>query len=465
MTDPNSVESTEPESRGEKTASRSLHILVIDDDPNIRKTLTFALEKGGHQVVAVGNYQDGLTEGTQQVFDLALVDVRLGDRNGLALVSDFQSDAPWMKVVVITAYASIESAVDAMKRGATDYIPKPFEPEEIRLVTEQIGRLRALETQVDELQDRLDRSEPKLSLETNSVEMQQSLDMARKAAESEAIVLLRGESGTGKTLIARAIHDWSARRGKPFGVVSCPTLSEELLASELFGHEKGAFTGAVREKPGRIATCDQGTLFLDEIGELPPALQAKLLRFIQSREFERVGGETTLQADVRIITATNRNLETAVEEGSFREDLYYRINVVDIALPPLRNRRDDILPLARQFLEFFSRVNHTNHTDFTAEAREALQSYLWPGNIRELRNMVERAVILGEGEHVGLKDLPALSPDEQRVPRIGDPITLDELEELHIRRVLANTETIQEAAETLGIDPATLWRRRKAYNI
>ena len=455
----------EKEYLDKRTPSRALRVLVVDDDPNIRKTLTFALEKDGHEVVAVGNYQDGLTESTQQVFDLALVDVRLGDQNGLELVSAFQSEAPWMKVVVITAYASIESAVDAMKRGATDYIPKPFEPGEIRLVTEQIGQLRALETRVNELQDRLDRSEPRLSLETNSVAMQQALDTARKAAESEAIVLLHGESGTGKTLIARAIHDWSAREDKPFGVVSCPTLSEELLASELFGHEKGAFTGAVREKPGRIATCDKGTLFLDEIGELPPALQAKLLRFIQSREFERVGGETTMQADVRIITATNRDLEAAVAEGTFREDLYYRINVVDIPLPPLRDRRDDILPLARQFLEFFSRVNHTNHTGFSTEAQEALQSYPWPGNIRELRNMVERAVILGEGEHIELEDLPTLAPDEKRLPRIGDPVTLDELEELHIRRVLANTESIQEAAETLGIDPATLWRRRQAYDI
>jgi NtrC-family two-component system response regulator AlgB len=295
--------------------------------------------------------------------------------------------------------------------------------------------------------------------------MQRAVALARQAAESEATILLCGENGTGKTVLARAIHGWSRRADKPMGVISCPGFSAELLESELFGHVKGAFTGAVRENPGRVSLCEGGTLLLDEIGDLPLPLQPKLLRFLQDREYERVGDPRTLRADVRILAATNVNLETAVREGRFREDLFYRLNVIPILIPPLRERPADIVPLAERLLVFFARANHRSFAVFTDEAKSRLSRYAWPGNVRELSNAVERAVILSRADRIGPEGLGMTGPAGEPTTQIGDPVPIDRIEELHIRRVLASVKSLQEAAEILGIDQATLWRRRKQYGL
>ena len=270
--------------------------------------------------------------------------------------------------MVITAYASIETAVEAMKRGAADYIAKPFTPDHIRLMTGKIGQMRNLENKLAKLKEDLQRFGPEERLQTLNAGMQRAVDTAKKAADSEAIVLLQGESGTGKSVIAKAIHNWSSRSEKHFAVVSCPAVPPDLLESELFGHAKGAFTGAVRDNPGRIAACEGGTLFLDEIGDMAPSLQAKLLRFIQDKEYERLGDATPRQADVRIISATNADLAALVAKGKFREDLYYRLNVINLTMPSLRERPEDIMPLATEFLAYFCRVNHKAVGGFSKEA-------------------------------------------------------------------------------------------------
>jgi len=442
-----------------------LSVLIVDDEANIRKTLTVCLESRGHRVTAVGNGRDARLESDRHAFDLAFVDLRLGTENGLDLVSALQSIAPWTKIVVITAYASIDTAVEAMRRGATDYIPKPFTPQQVALVTDRVATVRAMEQRIAILKEDLGRLHPEVSFASQHPGMQQALAIARQAAPSEAVVLLRGPSGTGKTVLARAIHGWSRRAHKPFGTVSCPTLSPELLESELFGHVKGAFTGALRDNPGRVAVCEGGTLFLDEIGDLPLAIQPKLLRFIQEREYERVGDPQTRKADVRILAATNTDLDKALQEGRFRPDLYYRLNVIQIDLPPLCERPDDVRRLAREMLAFFGAQNHKIFEGFSEEALVALSTYAWPGNLRELRNAVERAAILCATDLVGVAHLPAAIAPHAPPVQIGDHLSLEAIEENHIRRVIASTRSLQEAADILGIDQATLWRKRKQYGI
>ncbi|HUH67316.1 MAG TPA: sigma-54 dependent transcriptional regulator [Syntrophales bacterium] len=448
----------------EESAS-PLNILVVDDELNIRKTLAVCLETEGHRVVAVSNYEDALAENTRRSFDVAFVDLRLGTKNGLDLIPLLLSGSPWLKIIVITAYASIDTAVDAMKRGAADYIPKPFTPAQVKIAVGKVAAVRNLEQRVDGLQADLDRINPETDLSTTSPVMQKAIEQARQVAQTDAIVLLTGENGTGKSVLARAIHRWSKRAAKPFSEISCPALSTELLESELFGHVKGAFTGAVRDHSGRIAFCEGGTLFLDEIGDLPLSVQPKLLRFIQEREYERIGDHVTRKADVRLIAATNMDIEEAAKNHRFREDLFYRLNVIQIVIPPLRERPDDIADMARRLLAFFGRNHHCAHQCFTEEALAALSRYSWPGNVRELRNVVERASILCKEEKVGMEYLPGKLLSAEDHPSPGDMISLDKLEEMHIRRVLASSRSLQEAADILGIDQATLWRRRKRYNI
>ncbi|MCX6576720.1 MAG: sigma-54 dependent transcriptional regulator [Candidatus Aminicenantes bacterium] len=442
-----------------------LNILVVDDEANIRKTLSVCLETEGHKVIAVSNFQDALAEATQRSFELAFVDLRLGTEDGLDLIPALLTTTPWLKIIVITVYASIDTAVEAMRRGATDYIPKPFTPAQIKLAVQKVFEMRTLEQRIATLQEDLGRAHPEIDFSSANPAMQRVVNLARQAATSDATILLRGESGTGKTVLARAIHSWSHRAAKPISVVSCPTFPSELLESELFGHAKGAFTGAVRDHPGRIAACEGGTLFLDEISDLPLSLQPKLLRFVQDKEYERVGDCLARKADVRIIAATNINLETAVKEGRFREDLFYRLAVIQIEIPPLRERPEDVAVLAERLLVFYGRSNHRSFLGFTKEALQALGQYHWPGNVRELSNVIERAAILCRADRVGIESLPAFLGPGDSAPKIGDPVSLEKIEEQHIRRVLAHTKSLQEAADILGIDQATLWRRRKKYGI
>jgi len=443
----------------------NLNILIVDDEANIRKTLAYCLEAEGHRVFAVSNANDALAENSHRTLDMAFVDLRLREKNGMDLIPALLSESPWIKIVVITAYASIETAVEAMRRGAIDYLTKPYSSEQIKLLTQRIARMRELENQVASLKADVDRISPEAKIQTNNVAMKRLIETARKAAASEATVLLRGESGTGKSMFARAIHHWSPRAFKPLAVVACPAMPPDLLESELFGHVKGAFTGAVRDSPGRIAACEGGTLFLDEISDLAPSLQAKLLRFIQEKEYERVGDARVRKANVRIIAASNTDLEKRAQEGLFREDLFYRLNVITLTLPPLRARPEDIKPMAIDFLMVFNRINHKSLLGFTDETMNALLAYQWPGNVRELRNAIERAVILGNGERITRLDLPESVTPVSSPPSPGDMVSLSVIEEQHIRRVLAATSSLQEAASILGIDQATLWRRRKTYGL
>ncbi|NTU93372.1 MAG: sigma-54-dependent Fis family transcriptional regulator [Chlorobiaceae bacterium] len=442
-----------------------LNILIVDDEANIRKTLTAFLESRDHSVHCAGSYESALIEAGLRRFDLALVDLRLGTESGLDLVPALAKSSPWMNIVVITAYASVDTAVLAMKRGASDYITKPFNPSRLEQVLEQTAERCETEKRAALLRHHPDELQSEPPLVSRDPAMQRTIELAAQVAATEAVVLLQGQSGTGKTMIARIIHDLSPRANKPFRVISSPSLSPELLESELFGHAKGSFTGAMRDNPGKVAACEGGTLFLDEIGELPLSIQPKLLRFIQEREYERIGEQSTRKADVRIIAATNGNLRQAVGEGRFREDLFYRLNVVQIDLPSLAERPSDIVPLAENLLSFFNARNNRTVSGFSDEVLNIFRKYPWPGNIRELRNVIERAVILGHANEIDIELLPETMLSTTTLTRLGDPVSLDKIEEQHIRKVIADSSSLQEAAEILGIDQATLWRKRKQLGI
>jgi NtrC-family two-component system response regulator AlgB len=441
-----------------------LHVLVIDDEKNIRTTLSMCLGGMGCHVTAVPSGQAALAALGRQTFDLAFLDLRLGETNGLDLLAQLLAESPNLAIVVITAYATFDTAVAAIKRGAKDYLPKPFTPAQIRHVVEQLTERRELTRRVLDLEGQLREVVPEVDLETDAPKMHAVLDVIVRAAKSEATVFLRGENGTGKGVLARFLHTQSARASGPFVVVNCPTLSEELLASELFGHAKGAFTGAIRDQTGRVEAAQGGTLFLDEIGEISPGLQAKLLRFLQEKQFERVGENKTRHADVRVLAATNRDIETDVKTGRFREDLFYRLNVIEVRTPPLRERPEDISRLARRFLEFFARSARRPTPELSQSAEQALLAYPWPGNVRELRNAIERAVILWPTQVIEPQAFPErIAAPAASGPQLGGDFALDTIEREHILRVLARTATLEEAAQILGIDSSTLWRKRKKY--
>lgn len=442
-----------------------LKILVVDDEAGIRRMLTMCLESRGHSVRNVSNVKDALAEADRQAYDTAFIDLRLGTENGMELIPSFLKTCPWMKITVITAYATIDTAVQAMRLGAADYLPKPFTPEQVDIVIERMASVRRMEADISRLKEDLAKLHPETSFTTENPAVKQVLDTAKQVAPTDATILIRGENGTGKTVLAKAIHSWSKRAGKPLAVVSCPSLSAELLESELFGHVKGAFTGAVRDNAGRIAACEGGTLFLDEIGELPVSIQPKLLRFIQDREYERLGDQKTRHADVRIISATNADLEEAIRQGKFREDLYYRLNVIQLDMPSLAERSEDIIPIALDMLTFFGAQNHKVFKGFTKEAETLLKTSKWRGNLREMRNVIERAAIMCQSDIVGAEYLPFGKVNKNHDVAIGDCVSLEVIEEKHIKAVIASSCSLVEAANILGIDQATLWRKRKQYGI
>lgn len=439
-------------------------VLVVDDEKNIRTTVAVCLEGMGCEVTAVASGREAVDAAERSRFDLAFLDLRLGDADGLDVLDRLLERRPDLAVVIITAHAAFDTAVEAIKRGAVDYLPKPFSPAQLRHVVEQVASRRAMVRRVVELEALLAEEVPEVDLATDSPRMREVLDVLARAAASEAPILLRGESGTGKGVLARAVHAWSPRAQHPFVTVNCPTLSEDLLTSELFGHVRGAFTGAVRDQPGRVEAAAGGTLFLDEIGEISPALQAKLLRFLQEKRYERVGDSRTREADVRIVAATNRNLEDDVAAGRFREDLLFRLNVIEVKVPALRERAEDIPRLCGRFLLFFAGKAGRAAPHLTPEAEASLRSYEWPGNVRELRNTIERAVILWPSPVLGPDVLPeALRGPLDESPRLGGNHSVEAIEREHIQRVLARSGSMEEAARILGLDSSTLWRKRKKY--
>lgn len=444
-----------------------MNALIIDDDLGIRETLGTALETQGHRVetaVSRGAAEKKLRTGG---FEVAFLDLRLGSENGLDLLPDLLTISPRLAVIVITAYSSIETAVLAIQRGAFDYLAKPFKPAQIAQLLERLATTRQLETRISDLEGRLPNPGSKEAIsDTTDPEMQRVLNMARKSAATDATVLMLGESGTGKSVLARQIHYWSSRAKEPFVTVNCPSLSRDLLESELFGHMKGSFTGAVATTWGKVAAADRGTLFLDEIGELPLEIQPKLLRLLQEREYERVGEAKIRMANVRVIAATNRNLKEAVAKGTFREDLLYRLDVISFHLPALRERAGDILPIAESQIPLIAAHTGSSVKGFSSEAQEVMKRYSWPGNIRELRNVIERATILANGENIDITDLPFSSVEKTaHAPVLGGMFSIDEIEAEHIRQVLKRTSSLQEAAMILKLDPTTLLRKRKSLNL
>jgi NtrC-family two-component system response regulator AlgB len=446
----------------------ALSILILDDEPLAREALTQCFASGEHRLYAVGAIDEALDRLDRDVVDVAFVDMRLREGSGIDAIPRLLDEAPWLRIVLVTAHGGVDVAVRAIRAGAVDYLSKPFQPQEVRAITEKLAAARRRERR---LQQRTASSEDRAgppALASSDPGMRKVLEMARQVAESDATILITGETGTGKGVLAKAIHFWSHRGSGPFSTINCPSLSSELLKSELFGHVKGAFTGAVRTQPGRIATTEGGTLFLDEVAELPPEIQPRLLRFLQDREYERVGDPRTRQADVRVITATNKDLRQEIAAGNFREDLFYRLNVIELEVPPLRQHPDDILPLAHTFLFRFAQAYNRSVRGFGPEAAKRLRAYPWPGNIRELENSIERAVILCQGAEVGAELLPGpLGEMEEAVTEgeSGEMVTLDEMEAKYIRHVLARTDSIDEAARILGVSTTTLWRRRKKYEI
>ena len=436
-------------------------ILIVDDDELMRSFLSTILKEEGHHTEVAGNGKEGLTKLVAAEFDLVITDLRMPDMSGLDLMRQGGKDKPDTKWIVITAYGSIGNAVEAVKAGASDYLTKPFQnPDELRHVIRRVLREAEAERTISLLAEELGRQFPPMDMIFLGEKMQQVYRMVQEVAPTPATVLISGSSGTGKELVARVIHQLSPRQKKPFVAVHCAALAETLLEAELFGHERGAFTGAVAARKGRFELADNGTLFLDETGEVAPSVQVKLLRVLQEREFERVGGMKSISVDVRLISATNKDLKTEVSSGRFREDLFYRLNVFPISLPPLVERREAILPLAEFFSKKFAATFGKKIDDFTPSAKSALLEYDWPGNIRELQNVIERALILTDREidahHLNLEN-PMATPAEG---------LLKTRERETIRKVLSEVGGNRKmAAQTLGISIRTLQYRIKEYGL
>ncbi|MBN2310063.1 MAG: sigma-54-dependent Fis family transcriptional regulator [Candidatus Hydrogenedentes bacterium] len=443
-------------------------ILVVDDETLMREYVQEALERAGHEVDSVGGGQAGIEQLQRETYDLVVTDLKMAPVDGLGLLRWLRGEQPDTPCIIMTAYGTIETAVSALKEGADDYILKPFAPDEL-----EVAVTRALE------RERLTRENRYLRAELNqyydfesmvgeSEAMQEVYGQVKKVADSRATILVRGESGTGKELVARAIHYSGARRDRPFIKVNCAALSAGLLESELFGHEKGSFTGAHERKIGRFELADGGTLLLDEVSEISTELQPKLLRALQEREFDRVGGTSPIQVDTRIICTSNRDLERAVEENTLREDLFFRLNVIPIRLPPLRERRDDIPALMDYFVKRYAQENGRDIAGFTPEARALFLEYAWPGNVRELQNAIERAVVLASERMLGVEhfNLDSGRPQRSAGDLVSVPLgtTVAAMErELILKTLSRCKDNRTHAAKMLGISVRTLRNKLKEY--
>ncbi|MBI3788920.1 MAG: sigma-54-dependent Fis family transcriptional regulator [Ignavibacteriales bacterium] len=435
-------------------------VLVVDDEPNVLKTIGICFNAIGFNTRLFSKPQEALDAIHHEPFDLAFVDLKMGPIDGMEVLAEIKKFSPEVTVIIITAHGSIDSAIEATKKGAYHYLQKPFDFKELQLFAQKAVEYHQLAREVRELRKQLASSRGSGEIITRNREMLAQLDLAAKVADSTISVLIEGESGTGKELFAHFIHQRSPRAQKQFVKVNCAALPEQLLESELFGHVRGAFTGAVKDRQGRFELADGGTIFLDEIAELSSGIQAKLLRVLQSREFERVGESEPRKVDVRIIAATNRNLEEALKEGTLREDLFYSLNAVRLKLSPLRERPEDVMLLVQHFIAKFAKGAPP---EVSPEAMKALRTYRWSGNIRELENVVDRAVILAPQGIIELEHLPEELHAALEQP--SNSHSLEEVERLHIKRVLQHAKDYDEAARILGIDRKTLLNKRKKYNL
>ena len=460
-----------------------LKILLVDDDKNIRTTLGISLNKLGHKVQSASSVAEALELIDVELFDLVLTDYKMEEATGIDLITEIQKRKYDTLCAMMTAYASFDHAVKVIKEGAFDYLPKPFSKEQLEYLLKKVTRVVELKKENRKL--RLENKRPRYFENFSSHSMKHLEDFVKRVAGTEATILISGESGTGKSALAKEIHNLSGRVDGPFMEVHCTNLPQDLIESELFGHEKGSFTGAHKDKTGKILEAKGGTLFLDEIGELPPAGQAKLLRFIQEKVIEPVGSNKPIEVDTRIIAATNKNLSEMVQDGTFREDLYYRLNMFECLVPPLRNREEDIPVLIKRFLlETRSKMGREEDFIIDEPLSKKLLGYRFPGNVRELKNLIERLCFLSSGNHLSEKDLPesflanfksasnavqeaASSSTQSENAQFFERrlISLEELEKEHIKFVLSQESNFDKAEDILGITSVTLWRKRKQYNL
>jgi two-component system, NtrC family, response regulator AlgB len=450
------------------SSSAKVRVLVVDDEESIRRMLRLCLDGAGYAVTQAASGEAGVLAAKRSPPDVALVDMRLGGADGLEVARQLKLEAPETKVIVMTAYATIDNAVEAMRAGAVDYLPKPFTPAQVQHVVSKVLSTASMEHELTEMRRSVG-GRVGARFDTRTPAMQEMLSIAARVAVTDATVLVQGETGTGKGLLARHIHALSPRHGRPFVTVNCAVVSAGLIENELFGHARGAFTGADTARAGHVEVAGSGTLFLDEVGDLPREVQGKLLRLLEEREYVRVGDTDARRSDARVIAATHRDLKAEVAKGGFREDLFYRLNVVTLRVPPLRERGPDIPDLCRGVLDDLCRQHHRAPLAIAPDVLSALSAYAWPGNLRELVNMLERAVILASGGVF----TPDLLPEEIRAQPAplssqqagAEDERLEAAERRHVAAVLARHPTLDSAARALGIDPSTLYRKRDRYGL
>jgi DNA-binding NtrC family response regulator len=451
---------------------KDYNILVIDDEAAQRDVLTGYLKKKRFKIFSASSGKEGIEIAKNNPVDIILSDFKMPDLNGIEVLEQVKKINPEISFVIVTAYGTVENAVRAMRLGAFDYISKPVDLDELDLMIERIIEHKNLKSENQLLKTQLQEKHKISSIVSQSQKMEEVINVAARVAESKATVLITGENGTGKEVLAKAIHYMSSRKEKPFVAVNVPALTETLLESELFGHEKGAFTGADKMKKGRFEIADGGTIFLDEVGDIPQSIQVKLLRVLQEHQFERVGGTEKIEVDVRIIAATNKDLEQKIKNGTFREDLYYRLNVVSIKIPPLRERKADILPMIETFIDKYCKENNKAQLEISKEAIDVLMKYDYPGNVRELENIIERAVVLTRGKVITLDDLPMNIKgfkEEKTLVSLKEGTLTEQVEALEKQLIfdaLQQSEGNQtQAGKLLGLTERNLRYKLKKYNI